>query len=132
MKHLKKYMSLMLGILLLTSLLAGCKGKDNNGNSGASGNNNSEDTSQNTDDKSKDDTGSDESADKNSEEYPADVQKIIDRGVLRVGVKNAVIGFGYQDPLTQEYSGLEITLAGKIAEYLGIHCCYGSYPYRTS
>jgi len=50
----------------------------------------------------------------------ADVQAIIDRGVLRVGVKNAVIGFGYQDELTGEYSGMEIELAEKIAESLGV------------
>ncbi len=53
-------------------------------------------------------------------EWPEDVQEIVDRGVLRVGVKNAVPGFGYQDPLTGEYSGLEIDLANKIAEYLGV------------
>jgi putative glutamine transport system substrate-binding protein len=52
--------------------------------------------------------------------YPADVQAIIDRGVLNVGVKNAVVGFGFQDTLTGEYSGLEITLAEKIAAYLGV------------
>lgn len=52
--------------------------------------------------------------------YPADVQAIIDRGVLRVGVKNAVLGFGYEDPLTGEYSGLEISLAEKLAEKLGV------------
>lgn len=40
--------------------------------------------------------------------------------MLRVGVKNAVLGFGYQDELTGEYSGLEIELAKKIAEYLGV------------
>ncbi len=50
----------------------------------------------------------------------ADVQAIIDRGVLRVGVKNAVIGFGFQDELTGEYSGMEISLAEKIAESLGV------------
>ena len=50
----------------------------------------------------------------------ADVQAIVDRGVLRVGVKNAVVGFGFQDTLTGEYSGLEITLAEKIAESLGV------------
>ena len=38
--------------------------------------------------------------------WPEDVQEIVDRGVLRVGVKNAVPGFGYQDPLTSEYSGI--------------------------
>lgn len=55
-----------------------------------------------------------------TEDVAADVQAIIDRGVLRVGVKNAVVGFGYQDPLTSEYSGLEISLAEKLAEYLGV------------
>ena len=53
-------------------------------------------------------------------EYAPDVQAIVDRGVLRVGVKNAVLGFGYQDELTGEYSGLEIELAKKIAAYLGV------------
>ncbi len=53
-------------------------------------------------------------------EVSEDVQAIIDRGVLRVGVKNAVIGFGYQDTLSGEYTGLEISLAEKIAEYLGV------------
>ena len=52
--------------------------------------------------------------------FPEDVQKIVDRGVLRVGVKNAVLGFGFQDELTGEYSGMEISLAQKIAEYLGV------------
>ncbi|MDD3336562.1 MAG: transporter substrate-binding domain-containing protein [Eubacteriales bacterium] len=49
-----------------------------------------------------------------------DVQAIIDRGVLRVGVKNAVVGFGYQDTLTGEYSGMEIDIANAIAEKLGV------------
>ena len=52
--------------------------------------------------------------------YPEDVQAVIDRGVLRVGVKNAVIGFGYEDPLTGEYSGLEIELARDLAARLGV------------
>jgi putative glutamine transport system substrate-binding protein len=39
--------------------------------------------------------------------------------VLKVGVKDAVIGFGYKDPLTGEYSGMEVDLAKKIAESLG-------------
>lgn len=55
-----------------------------------------------------------------SGDVAADVQAIIDRGVLRVGVKNAVIGFGFQDELTGEYSGMEISLAEKIAESLGV------------
>ena len=49
-----------------------------------------------------------------------DVQAIVDRGVLKVGVKNNVIGFGFQDTLSGVYSGLEITLAEKMAEDLGV------------
>jgi putative glutamine transport system substrate-binding protein len=41
------------------------------------------------------------------------------KGPLKVGVKNNVVGFGYQDPLTNEYSGMEIDLANKIADALG-------------
>ena len=33
----------------------------------------------------------------------ADTQAIVDRGVLKVGVKNAVQGFSFQDTLTGEY-----------------------------
>ena len=53
-------------------------------------------------------------------ETDPDVQAIIDRGVLRVGVKNAVPGLGLQDTLTGEYTGMEIDIATKIAEYLGV------------
>lgn len=53
-------------------------------------------------------------------ELDADVQAIVDRGVLRVGVKNAVIGFGYQDPITGEYTGMEIDIAKALAEQLGV------------
>lgn len=41
------------------------------------------------------------------------------KGPLKVGVKNNVVGFGYQDPLTNEYAGMEVDLAKKIAEALG-------------
>lgn len=53
-------------------------------------------------------------------DYGAAVSAIVDRGVLRVGVKNAVVGFGFQDTLTGEYSGMEISIAEKIAETLGV------------
>ena len=109
MKHVKKYLGLILSVLLLTSLLAACQGKDSTTDKPAAP---STETAETTDSSTGGDTA--------SSEYPADVQAIIDRGVLRVGVKNAVIGFGYQDPLTQEYTGLEITLAQKIAEQLGV------------
>ena len=68
--------------------------------------------------------GDDSSANDGStteESLSADIQAIVDRGVLRVGVKSDVPGFGYQDVLTEEYTGLEIDLANKIAESLGIN-----------
>lgn len=101
MKNFKKYVCLLLSALMLVSLLAACGEKA--GDSSAASTSASAGYSSSTDTK-----------------YSADVQKIIDRGVLKVGVKNAVIGFGYQDPLTQEYTGLEISIAQKIAEKLGV------------
>lgn len=38
---------------------------------------------------------------------------------LKVGVKSDVIGFGFKDTVTNEYQGLEIELAKKIADELG-------------
>ena len=63
--------------------------------------------------------------------YGEDVQKIVDRGVLRVGVKNAVLGFGFQDELTGEYSGMEISLAEKVADYLGVDVEYTAVTAAT-
>lgn len=50
------------------------------------------------------------------EELPAQVQAIKDAGVLRVGVKEDVPGFGFFNPDTNEHEGFEIDLAKKIAE----------------
>ena len=52
--------------------------------------------------------------------YGEDVAAIVERGVLRVGVKNDVVGFGMYDMLTGEYTGMEISLAQMIADYLGV------------
>lgn len=95
---MKKFVSWLLCTVMTMSLLAGC-GSSNSAEvaSAAAG---------------------EQTADYAS--YGEDVQAIVDRGVLRVGVKNAVLGFGYQDELTGEYSGMEISLAEKIAEYLGV------------
>ena len=94
MKKMKKLLALVTVLVMGAALMVGCgKGDEESGTKGAA------------------------SGDK---EWAEDVQKIVDRGVLHVGVKNAVVGFGYQDPLTNEYSGLEITLAEKIAEHLGV------------
>lgn len=40
-------------------------------------------------------------------------------GMLKVGVKDAVIGFGYKDPMSGEYEGMEIEIAKKLASSLG-------------
>lgn len=40
-------------------------------------------------------------------------------GVLKVGVKDAVQGFGFKDPLSGEYEGMEIEIAKKLADSLG-------------
>ncbi|MDF2540579.1 MAG: ABC-type amino acid transport/signal transduction system, periplasmic component/domain [Herbinix sp.] len=98
MKNIKKLMAFILSLALMMTLLAACKGEENTSDTPSETGDNGNDTS----------------------DYPEDVQEIIDRGVLRVGVKNAVVGFGYQDPLTQEYTGLEVALAEKIAEALGV------------
>lgn len=106
MKYWKKWMALLLsGAMCLA--LAACSTGDvtETGSTQESPAQESQST---------DDTGSD------TGELSADVQAIVDRGVLRVGVKSDVPGFGYQDVLTEEYSGMEIDLAYKIAEALGI------------
>ena len=103
----KKLALLMVGIMTV-AMMVGC------GNSAASSS---------TVESSVEPAASSEASVESSEETVAvdpDVQKIIDRGELRVGVKNAVPGFGLQDTLTNTYTGLEIDIANKIAEYLGV------------
>ena len=48
------------------------------------------------------------------------VEAIRDRGVLRVGTEDATIGFGYRNPETDEWEGLEADLGRLIAEELGV------------
>ena len=48
------------------------------------------------------------------------VETIQERGVLKVGVKDSLVGMGYLDPATGEYSGLEIDIARAIAEEMGV------------
>jgi len=45
-----------------------------------------------------------------------EVQAIKDRGVLRVGVKSDVPGFGLLDPVTNEFKGMEIDMARALAK----------------
>ena len=49
---------------------------------------------------------------------PAEVQAIADRGVLRVGVKSDVPGFGLLNQVNNEYEGLEIDMARALAKQI--------------
>lgn len=97
MKKMKKWLAVGAAAAMVMSM-AGC------------GSNNSGETT----------SVSDTQAAGGSDSLASDVQEIVDRGVLRVGVKNDVVGFGYQDALTNEYTGLEISLAEMIAQQLGV------------
>lgn len=85
----KKFLSL--GLVLITSfgiLAAGCGG----------------------------DAKKDEGGKKASATAAADIQKIKDRGVLKVGVKVDVPKFGFKDPQTNKIEGFEIDLSKAIAK----------------
>ena len=110
----KKYIALVAALALLVSLLAGCGGSETPAQTEA------EAPESAPAEVAEEPSGEEAAEEPASEEVAADVQAVIDRGVLRVGVKNAVIGFGYEDPLTGEYSGLEIELAKALAEKLGV------------
>lgn len=59
-------------------------------------------------------------SDASSSDVSAEVQKIIDNGVFKVGVKVDVPKFGYKDTATNEVEGLEVDIAKAIAkEILG-------------
>ncbi|MFV0412206.1 MAG: transporter substrate-binding domain-containing protein [Oscillospiraceae bacterium] len=100
---MKKLTSLLAGLLAtgLLFMLAACGGSASSGTAASA-------------------ASSEASSAAESTPVAAEVQAIIDRGVLRVGVKNAVVGFGFEDPITGEYSGMEIEIARKIAETLGV------------
>ena len=108
---MKKKLALLLTGIMVFSMLAGCGKKEEAAAEPAA------------------ETA--EEAELAAEELAEDVQAIVDRGVLRVGVKNAVPGFGYQDTLTNEYSGLEIDLAQMIADYLGVDIEYTAVTAAT-
>ncbi|MBF0806423.1 MULTISPECIES: transporter substrate-binding domain-containing protein [unclassified Streptococcus] len=57
-------------------------------------------------------------------DLPDQIQKIKDSGTLRVGVKQDVPNFGYLDPQDNQYHGMEIDIAKKIAQELGVKIEY--------
>jgi len=68
--------------------------------------------------KKDDGTTTEETTTTETETAPLDpeVQAIKDRGVLRVGVKSDVPGFGLLDPVTNEFKGMEIDMARALAK----------------
>ena len=110
MKNLRKWIALAAAMAMTATLLTGCGSSEAPASEAAAS---TADSSTAVATAPAETTAADR-------ELAADVQAIVDRGVLRVGVKNAVVGFGFQDTLTGEYSGLEISLAEKIAESLGV------------
>ncbi len=60
-----------------------------------------------------------------------EIDEIKDRGYLKVGVKNDVIGFSFQDPLSGTYKGMEVTLAEMIADSLDVDVEFTSVTAAT-
>ena len=90
MKLKKLFAALAAGTMIFS--LAGCAG----GTSGTSGTSSS-----------------------NADSSSAADDTTVSGGVLKVGVKDAVKGFGFKDPLSGEYEGMEIEIAKKLADSLG-------------
>jgi putative glutamine transport system substrate-binding protein len=104
---LKKLLALLLALALVFALAA-CGGSDDT----------SSDTGAATTDTT-DTTASADTATDTTDATEATDTTYANGGKFRVGVKNAVEGFGYQDTLTGEYEGMEIDLANLLADALG-------------
>lgn len=91
---LSKILTLGVTVLMAASIFAGCGDEKKSADSGKSSN------------------------------VAEDVAVIKKRGVLRVGVKNVTKGFGYQDPATGKFSGLEVDLSEALAKKLGVDVEY--------
>lgn len=91
---LSKILTLGVTVLMAASIFAGCGDEKKSADSGKSSN------------------------------VAEDVAAIKKRGVLRVGVKNVTKGFGYQDPATGKFTGLEVDLGEALAKKLGVDVEY--------
>ena len=126
---MKKKIALLLAGLMTAAMVTGCGGAGS-AETTAADTKAAETTAADT--KAADTTAAETTAaDTTAADASADVQAIKDRGVLRVGVKNAVPGFGLQDALTGEYTGMEIDLGAKIAEELGVDVEYTTVTAAT-
>jgi len=109
MKRFKTSTFLMAAAMTAAVALTGCAGSSDSGNTKAA------DTTAAAEADTTADTTADSSSDTGSGETAADVQKIIDNGILKVGTKIDVPKFGLQNTGTGEMEGLEIDLAYEIA-----------------
>ena len=126
---MKKKIALLLAGLMTAAMVTGCSGSGSADTTAAD--TKAAETAA-ADTKATDTAAADTTAaDTTAADASADVQAIKDRGVLRVGVKNAVPGFGLQDALTGEYTGMEIDLGAKIAEELGVDVEYTTVTAAT-
>ena len=91
---LRKIFAVGVTVLMAVSLFAGCGDEKKSADSGKSSN------------------------------VAEDIAAIKKRGVLRVGVKNVTKGFGYQDPATGKFTGLEVDLSAELAKKLGVEVEY--------
>ncbi len=108
---LKRLLALLLALVLVFALAACSSDEGTTTDDTNSGTDDTNESGETGGDSSDEQTGS-ESGEETGGTYA-------DGGVFRVGVKNAVEGFAYQDTLTGEYEGFEIDLANMLAEALG-------------
>ena len=59
------------------------------------------------------------------------IDAIKERGVLRVGTEDSAVGFGYLNPDTNEWEGLEVDLGKLIADELGVDVEYSAVTTST-
>lgn len=117
----KRFLAVLTGVALVATMLVGCGAKEEAAPAPAAEPVVEEEaTAEDETVEEATEEATEEVAEEVVADLGADTQAIIDRGVLKVGVKNAVVGFGFQDTLTGEYTGLEISIAEKIAEKLGV------------
>lgn len=72
-----------------------------------------------------------ESSDTADSDSTSAVEEIKERGVLRVGAVDSAIGFGYLNPETNEWEGIEVDLGRMIADELGVDVEYTAVTTST-
>lgn len=92
---MKNKLFILITVLLILTTITGCS---------------------NSTDKKEDNTN--DSSSQSENKLPADLQKIVDRGVLKVGTKIDVPNFGYTNPDTNKTEGMEIDIVKLIAKDL--------------